>query len=261
MSTAGIIMAASLLGFPVASSHVVGGAVLGAGLAGPSRSISWRIVTEMVFSWVLTLPGAALLAFLLEEVRAQIDANVGLVLILTVAALLVAATLPPRRRHIAGVITPAAVRDGRILFICGGNTSRSPMAAAICNAEILRRLGPNSGLRAISAGLTAEPGVAMTTNAIAALAEIGVPALAHAAAVVDSALVNSAEIIFCMTQSQCLQITSRFPSAASKVFRLCADGDIADPAGGDPVTFRDLAKILTELMALRMTEIVRLAAG
>ena len=51
------------------------------------------------------------------------------------------------------------------VFICNRNTSRSPMAAAICNAEIARRLkvAPEAlmsvGIHVVSAGLAARPGL------------------------------------------------------------------------------------------------------
>ena len=69
-----------------------------------------------------------------------------------------------RRRH-PGRFTPA---QRIFLFVCGGNTSRSPMAQAICNAEIVRRLGleldnlAGGPALAMSAGITATPGRPLT---------------------------------------------------------------------------------------------------
>ncbi len=44
-STALIIITASFLGFPVASSHVIGGAIIGVGLSRAKRTVDWRVVS------------------------------------------------------------------------------------------------------------------------------------------------------------------------------------------------------------------------
>ena len=57
------------------------------------------------------------------------------------------------------------------VFVCSGNTSRSPMAQAICNAEIASRFGvpleslDRLGIKAVSAGLNARPGEPLTAEA------------------------------------------------------------------------------------------------
>jgi hypothetical protein len=67
-----------------------------------------------------------------------------------------------------------------VLFVCSGDTSRSPMAQALCNDEIPRRLGlsrerhDNLPLRAVSAGLTARPGRPLSEASQSALQQLGV---------------------------------------------------------------------------------------
>ena len=56
-------------------------------------------------------------------------------IILTALAILMASTLQGYRRAARGLA------QRMILFVCAGNTSRSPMAQALCNDEILRRVG------------------------------------------------------------------------------------------------------------------------
>src|SRR5215213_5487344 len=73
------------------------------------------------------------------------------------------------------------------LFVCSGNTCRSPMAAAIANAEIAARLGiPAEALetvnvRTMSAGVTARVGAPLTPEAEEVLRSFDVPVQAHAA--------------------------------------------------------------------------------
>ena len=59
----------------------------------------------------------------------------GACIILTALAILMVSTLQAYRRTVHGLA------QRMILFVCAGNTSRSPMAQALCNDEILRRLG------------------------------------------------------------------------------------------------------------------------
>ncbi|MGH7956323.1 MAG: inorganic phosphate transporter, partial [Opitutaceae bacterium] len=60
LSTAALVTTASLHGFPVSTTHVSVGSLLGMGLA--TRQVKWKPVLGVLASWVVTLPCAAALA-------------------------------------------------------------------------------------------------------------------------------------------------------------------------------------------------------
>jgi PiT family inorganic phosphate transporter len=63
ISSASVIFGASLLGAPVSTTQVVASSVVGAGIArGRSRHVAWQVVRRILYTWVTTLPAAALLA-------------------------------------------------------------------------------------------------------------------------------------------------------------------------------------------------------
>lgn len=60
LAAASVVMAASLLGLPVSSTHILIGAVLGVGLV--NRSTNWGLMKTIGLAWVITLPAAGLLS-------------------------------------------------------------------------------------------------------------------------------------------------------------------------------------------------------
>ncbi|MDO4696382.1 MAG: anion permease [Neisseria sp.] len=60
LSAASVVMAASLLGLPVSSTHILVGAVLGIGLV--NRNANWKAMKPIAMAWIITLPAASLLA-------------------------------------------------------------------------------------------------------------------------------------------------------------------------------------------------------
>lgn len=124
------------------------------------------------------------------------------------------------------------------LFVCSGNTCRSPMAEAIGNAEIASRLRiPLEALgegrvQAVSAGLSASPGAPMTAEAQEALRHLRLPFNTHSARSLTHELANAAEMILCMTQGHRRAVIDMLPAAAGKTRCLDPDGDIEDPIGG-----------------------------
>ncbi len=67
-SSALVIGAASVLGAPASTTHVVSSSVVGVGAARRVRHVGWRIVRDMGLAWVVTMPACALLAALLSAV-------------------------------------------------------------------------------------------------------------------------------------------------------------------------------------------------
>lgn len=57
LSAAAVVMAASMLGLPVSSTHILIGAVLGVGLV--NRAANWKLMRPIALAWVITVPVAA----------------------------------------------------------------------------------------------------------------------------------------------------------------------------------------------------------
>jgi len=158
------------------------------------------------------------------------------------------------------LVSPALSRTLRrvFVFVCSGNTSRSPMAQAICNEEIARRLGvplaalETFGIKAVSAGLSARPGEPLTVEADQALRSIGLTAIEHRSGNLTYGLAQRAEVIFCMTGEQQGALMAIFPESASKIHCLQASGDISDPTGKGSAAFLELAMLLQQLIGDRL---------
>lgn len=145
------------------------------------------------------------------------------------------------------------------VFVCSGNTSRSPMAQAICNGLISGRSAvpveylDRFGIKALSAGLKARPGEPLAAEAEQTMAAIGVPSFEHRSGNLTHGLAQKAEVIFCMTQEQRKALIAKFPEAASKIHCLLPDGDIDDPTGKGPASFLELAGLLQRLVGERLS--------
>lgn len=59
-----VILIASFLGMPISSTHMIVGSVTGVGVAKKSGIVQWGIGKRMVMAWILTLPGAGIVAAL-----------------------------------------------------------------------------------------------------------------------------------------------------------------------------------------------------
>ncbi len=132
---------------------------------------------------------------------------------------------------------------GLVLFVCTGNTCRSPMAEALFRAAV----PPDSSWRAASAGLAAEEGKPMSAPARVVLAEMAgcVDFADHRSQPVTGKLVADARMIVVMTGAHARQLTARFPEARDKLALLRAFDsaapaycDLDDPFLGSPDAYR-----------------------
>jgi len=64
-SSAAVIIAASTVGIPVSTTHNISAAIMGVGVAKHPNAIKWTIVERMVWAWLLTIPIAGAIAYLL----------------------------------------------------------------------------------------------------------------------------------------------------------------------------------------------------
>lgn len=126
----------------------------------------------------------------------------------------------------------------KILFVCTGNTCRSPMAEAVFN-----RFLSDGGRRAVSRGLFAD-GSAMSTNAEIALADIGIADFSHISQNVDAEIMRESDIIVGITSSHAMRLTLAFPQYASKITSM--PRDIPDPYGGDINEYKACLEMIKE---------------
>lgn len=156
----------------------------------------------------------------------------------------------------AGVVPEPTLRrlaNPSVLFVCTGNTCRSPMAETMFRAllEAQAKRSPNDeiGMEVGSAGMSAMLGDGPSQGAVQAMAEMGLDLTAHESRPMTDQLARDADLILAMTRSHRQAILNRWPEVADRVKLVSRDGsDISDPVGGPIEQYRGCAaQIKTEL--------------
>ncbi len=129
--------------------------------------------------------------------------------------------------------------NGMVVFVCTGNTCRSPMAEALFRQRAADRIGcaiddlEDRGVMVLSAGIAAMQGGRSSPEAVSVMAERKIDISGHSSQPLSEQLVRFADMILTMTRGHRHAIVSRWPEVASRVSVLCRDGaDVADPIGG-----------------------------
>ena len=139
----------------------------------------------------------------------------------------------------------------RLLFVCSGNTCRSPMAEALLRAA----LPDGSGWTVESAGISAENGVPASRNAVAAMRELGMDISGHLSRKATREMLSSADVVVAMTRSHRARLVSLDPGVEQKSF-LMLDfhpgqrriRDMEDPIGGAISAYRACRDLILECM-------------
>ena len=120
-----------------------------------------------------------------------------------------------------------------VLFVCTGNTCRSPMAKYLFD-KFLKDAGLAKNFVADSAGIFSQSGQKASDFATKVMKEIGIDIDCHTSKQVTQKLIDSADAIFCMTEGHRKALLKDFKKISEKCFLIkefseCKDMDIHDP--------------------------------
>ena len=164
-----------------------------------------------------------------------------------------------------GIVSEEQIRQQtacRVLFVCTGNTCRSPLAEALFKKRLADRLGcaieelPVRGYHVTSAGLSAGESGPAAAEAEQVARAYGADLSAHRSQPLTLELAAQTDYLVGMTRSHLRALTDHFGHLGVPPRLLDPAGDITDPLGGDQSVYEECGQQIWQLVERLAAEIL-----
>ena len=150
----------------------------------------------------------------------------------------------------------------QFMFVCSGNTCRSPMAEGLfrkylaeilkCDVDHLEKIG----YKVVSAGTLGLADVPATAEAVAACAAKRVDLTAHLSRPLSKELIEQSDLIFAMAGAHRQRVIAFEPQAVEKCIFLVEGCDVPDPIGQSQQIYNSCAEIIERTIEKRISELI-----
>ena len=150
----------------------------------------------------------------------------------------------------------------RFLFVCTGNTCRSPMAEGIFKHYLAQKLNckvdelEQMGYKVSSAGIIGSSGYPASDEAIEACAAQGIDIKNHRNSALTKELIEESDFIFAMERIHLMRVLALESQAGQRSLLLAGNREIPDPIGQPQRIYDNCVKLITKAVKERIGELI-----